>query len=116
SKEGTHGEKTHHDSGGDCPRDSRAKLTHRSEVPGSTFNSRLYECGLVAESTEPEGPASALPQVRSDGQGVQLSGRIQEPRSGCCDQGPPRVDDGFTALVAGRLWALWAVFHSHGVA
>jgi len=25
-------------------------------------------------------------------------------------------DDGFAGVVAGRLWALWAAFHSYGVA
>src|SRR5208282_3813310 len=96
-----------------------AKHVNRIQVPSNGRRSQIYgrdECGLVAESAEPETPAPALPPVRSDGQGVQLRERIQEPRPECRDQGPEYLDDGLAGLVAGRLWPLWATFHSYGVA
>jgi hypothetical protein len=76
----------------------------------STLKARLWDCvgeirdegkqqeaesdrRLVAQSTEPEDPAPALPPVRSHGRGVQLRRGVQEPRPGCRDQGPPCLDD-----------------------
>src|SRR5208337_4426127 len=95
----------------------RNNHVNRSKVPVHTHRSWVHgECGLVAESTEPENPAPALPPVRSYGQGVQLRGRVQEPRPECRDQGPACLDDGLAGLVAGRLWPLWATVHSYGVA
>src|SRR6266849_80266 len=41
---------------------------------------------------------------------------MQEPRPGCRDQEPPCFDDEVVGLVVGRLWPLWAAFHSYGVA
>src|SRR6266404_2201616 len=59
----------------------RAKLVNRIQVPGiGSQTHRSDQCGLVAESAEPENPASAL---QSDAQGLQLCSRIQEPRPGC---------------------------------
>src|ERR1700704_241875 len=74
------------------------------------------ECRLVAGPAQLEDSAPELAPVRSDGNGVQLRGGVQEPRSKRRDQGPACLDDGFTGLVAGRLRPLWAVFHSYGVA
>src|SRR6266852_8809726 len=95
----------------------RCNHVNRSKVPVRTHRSRGHdECRLVAESAEPEDPAPALPPVRSYGQGIQLRGRVQEPRPACRDQRPAYPDDGLAGLVAGRLWPLWAAFHSYGVA
>ena len=109
--------------GGACPRESGAKKHgNRSQVPGSGRRSQPHagwghdECGVVAESTESEYPASALPPVRSYGQGFQLCGGIQEPRPECGDQGSACLDDGLAGLVAGRLWPLRTAIHSHGMA
>ena len=92
------------------------------QVPGIGRRSQTHAdwtpdaCGLVAESAEPEDPATAFPPVQSDGPGARLSQGIQEPRLGCRDQGPTRLDDEVAGVVAGRLWPLWAAFHSDGVA
>ena len=56
-------------------------LSTESQVPGIGRRSKTHagwspdECGLVAESAEPEDPAPELPPVRSDGQDVQLRRR-----------------------------------------
>ena len=69
----------------DVPRKRRAKHITRSQMPGRARPSQTHrgrgpdECGLVAESTEPEDPAPALPAVRSHGQGVQLCRRSSRP-------------------------------------
>ena len=69
-----------------CPVTGAAARRH-------TAAGRPDECGLVAESVEPEDPAPALLPVRSHGQGVQLREGIQDPRSRCRDQGPACPDD-----------------------
>src|SRR5262249_24063015 len=112
-----HGERTEYGSRGACPR--TAKPGNREQVPRHGRFSPTHdrrgpdERGVVAESVEPEDSAPALPPVRSDGQGIQLRGRIQEPRPGRRDPGPPCLDDDVAGLVAGRLRPLWAVFHSY---
>src|SRR5271166_1572643 len=86
---------------------------NRNEVPVPTHRSwGRDECGLVAESAEPEDAAPALSAVRPNGQAIQLRKRIQEPRSECRDQGPACLDDDVAGLVAGRLRPLWATVHS----
>src|SRR5215469_17658324 len=78
----TGGKTAYHRSRGNCPRESGAKHGNRNQMPGIARRSQthpgwgLHECGVVAESAEPEGPAPALPPFRSDGQGVQLCRRI----------------------------------------
>jgi catalase (peroxidase I) len=52
------------------------------------------ECGLVAESAEPEDPAPALPLSDPMDKEFNYAEGIQEPRPGCRDQGPPCLDDG----------------------
>ena len=70
----------------------------------------------MAESGEPESSAPAFSAFGSDGQGVQLRRRIQEPRPESRDQRSECLDDGLAGVVAGRLWPLRAAFHSYGVA
>ena len=70
----------------------------------------------MAQPGEREYPAPAFAEVRSDGPGVQLRGGVQDARSECRNQGPEYLDDGFAAVVAGRLWSLWSALHSYGVA
>ncbi len=77
---------------------------------------RPVEPGLVAEPAEPEGPAPALPPVRSHGRGLQLRGRVQESRPGGREEGSPGADDRLAGLVAGGLRPLRALVHPHGVA
>src|SRR6202521_601177 len=90
---------------------------NRREVPVHTHRGWGHgECRLLVESAEPEDPSQELAPVRSNGKGVQLRGRVQEPRPGCRDQGPACPDEGLAGLVAGRLWPLWATVHSYGVA
>src|SRR5690606_23212639 len=76
----------------------------------------LIDWGLVAESAELGHPSSELFAEQSDGRGFQLRRRIQETRSGCAEEGHPRVDDDLAGLVARRLRSLWTAVHSNGVA
>ena len=74
------------------------------------------EHGLVARGTEPQGAAPAVCVVESDGPGLRLRRRVQNPRPRCGGQRPARADDRLAALVAGGLRALRPVFRPHGVA
>src|SRR5579862_159137 len=115
---GVNGKRTRHRGGGVGPR-SAANLVDRSQVPGSPRQQRaetLQQCPMVAESAQRQYPPPALSSFRPDGEGVQLRGRIQEPRPGRRGAGPACADDGLARVVAGGLRTLWAAVHPHGVA
>ena len=63
-----------------------------------------------------EHPAPAFLQVQSDGRGLQLRRRVQEPRPGGREEGPRGADDRLAGLVAGGLRPLRASVHPHGLA
>ena len=89
----------------------------RKQVPSATHGgSEQVEPGLVAESAEPEGSPPALSLVQSDGQGLQLRRRVQDPRPRCAEAGHLRGHDDVAGLVAGRLRPLRAALHPDGVA
>src|SRR5947207_7103747 len=80
---------------------------NRSKVPVHAHGwHRPVEPRLVAQSAEPQDPASKLAPVRPDGQGLQLRQRVQEPRPGGREEGPRGTDDRLAGLVAGGLWPL----------
>ena len=85
----------------------------RGQMPG---HARRNEPRLVAAPAGPPGSPPQLFPVRSNGRGVRLRQGVQEPRPQGRDQGPARPDDGFAALVAGRLRPLWRPVHPPGVA
>ena len=74
------------------------------------------EPGLVAESAGPAGSPPALAQVQSDGRGLQLRRRVQDPRPRGAEAGRHRGDDDVAGLVAGRLRPLRAALHPDDVA
>src|SRR5688500_10602347 len=71
---------------------------------------------VVAASIKAKHPSPALFTVRSYGRGIQLRGRVQEPRLCRIEKGPCGAYDRLAGLVAGGLWPLRAVVHTHGVA
>ena len=77
---------------------------------------RHVEPRLVAEPAEARPPAPAFLQVRSDGRGLQLRRRVQEPRPGGGEERSRGADDRLAGLVAGGLRPLRAAVHPHGVA
>ena len=77
---------------------------------------RHVEPRLVAEPVEARTPAPAFLQVQSDGRGLQLRERVQEPRPGGGEERSRGADDRLAGLVAGGLRPLRPVVHSHGVA
>ena len=82
-----------------------------------TSNRRRHvEPRLVAEPAEARDPAPAFLQVQSDGRGLQLRGRVQEPRPGGGEERSRGADDRLAGLVAGGLRPLRPFVHSHGVA
>ena len=52
--------------------------------------------------------------LRSDGSRFRLRKGVRDSGSQGGQAGPLRSHDGFTVLVARRLWPLWASVHSHG--
>ena len=74
------------------------------------------EPGLVAAAAGPQATAPAFAEVQSDGRRLQLCRGIQQARPQCREGGHQGIDDHVTGVVARRLWSLWAVLHSHGLA
>ena len=74
------------------------------------------EPGLVAEPARPLGSPPALAPVQSDGRGLRLRRRVQDPRPRRAEAGPHRGDDDVAGLVAGRLRPLRAALHPDDVA
>ena len=98
---------------------SLKEKTHvnRSQMPLPPHRRRRHvEPRLVAEPVEARPPAPAFLQVQSDGRGLQLRERVQEPRPGGGEEGSRGADDRLAGLVAGGLRPLRPVVHSHGVA
>ena len=62
------------------------------------------------------GSPPALAPVQSDGRGLQLRRRVQDPRPRRAEAGPHRGDDDVAGLVAGRLRPLRAALHPDDVA
>src|SRR6266849_1612734 len=90
---------------------------NRSKVPVPAHGWRRHvEPRLVAQSAEPQDPAPALAPVRSNGQGLHLRHRVQEPRPGGGEEGSLSADDRLAGLVAGGLRSLRTFVHSHGMA
>ena len=85
-------------------------------LPDSQADSAQDEQGLVAESAGPLGSPPALAPVQSDGRGLRLRRRVQDPRRRGAEAGPHRGDDDVAGLVAGRLRPLRAALHPDDVA
>ena len=77
---------------------------------------RQVEPRLVAQPAEPRHPPPALAAVHSPGRGVRLRGGVQEARPRGAQEGSLHADDDVAGVVAGRLRALRAALHPHGVA
>ena len=104
------------------PNTRGASHVERSEVPVRRDARCPHSCRrpveqrLVAEPAEPADPAPALGEVQPDGRAVRLRRGVQEARPGRAEEGPPRADDRFAGLVAGRLGPLRRPVHPHGLA
>src|SRR5437868_4103308 len=102
-------------------KERRDRERQRERKPGnpkpySKGISAQDEPGLVAESAGPASSPPALAPLRSDGRGLHLCRRVQDPRSRRAQARPHRGDDDVAGLVAGRLRPLRAALHPDVVA